>query len=99
MSIRDERSRDEPQMTGDMDCEGAIRRIYEYLDGELTAWKRAAIARHLDDCPPCANGFDFEIELRQVIAFKCRDDVPPALRRRIALAIGVELPPDEPPVV
>jgi mycothiol system anti-sigma-R factor len=86
-------------MTGDMDCDGAIRRIYEYLDGELNAWKRAAIARHLDECPPCAQGFEFEIELRQVIAFKCRDDVPPAVRRRIALAIGVELPPDEHPVV
>ncbi len=86
-------------MTGDMDCEGAIRRIYEYLDGELNTWKRAAIARHLDECPPCAQGFDFEIELRQVIAFKCRDDVPPQLRRRIAIAIGVELPPEDPPVV
>ena len=75
------------------------RHLSEYLDGELNSWKRAAIARHLDKCPPCAQGFDFEIELRQVIAFKCRDDVPPQLRRRIAIAIGVELPPEEPPVV
>jgi mycothiol system anti-sigma-R factor len=78
-----------------MDCEHAIQRIYEYLDGELTPFKRAAIARHLDECPPCAQGFDFEIELRQVIAFKCRDEVPPDLRRRIATALGHELPPDD----
>ncbi|HZR14312.1 MAG TPA: mycothiol system anti-sigma-R factor [Acidimicrobiia bacterium] len=78
-----------------MDCEHAIQRIYEYLDGELTPFKRAAIARHLDECPPCAQGFDFEIELRQVIAFKCRDEVPPDLRRRIAAALGHELPPDD----
>ena len=78
-----------------MDCEHAIQRIYEYLDGELTPFKRAAIARHLDDCPPCAQGFDFEIELRQVIAFKCRDEVPPDLRRRIASALGHEPPPDD----
>jgi mycothiol system anti-sigma-R factor len=78
-----------------MDCEHAIQRIYEYLDGELTAYKRAAIARHLDECPPCAHGFDFEIELRQVIAFKCRDEVPPDLRRRIAAALGHEPPPDD----
>ena len=82
-----------------MDCEGAIRRIYEYLDGELTPWKRAAIARHLDDCPPCAQGFDFEVELRQVIAFKCRDEVPPELKHRIAVVLGFELPPDEHPVI
>jgi anti-sigma factor (TIGR02949 family) len=97
MSAHDERHRMTDDETGhDMDCDGAVRRIYEYLDGELNVWRRAAIARHLDDCPPCAHGFDFEIELRQVIAFKCRDDVPPELRRRIAIAIGIEPPHDEP---
>jgi anti-sigma factor (TIGR02949 family) len=72
-----------------MDCDDAIHRIYQYLDGELTVWRRRAIARHLDDCPPCADGFDFEIELRQVIASKCRDEVPPELKRRIANALGL----------
>jgi mycothiol system anti-sigma-R factor len=70
-----------------MDCDEAILRIYQYLDGELTVWRRRAIARHLDECPPCAQGFDFEIELRQVVASKCRDEVPPELKRRIAEAI------------
>ena len=72
-----------------MDCDEAIVRIYQYLDGELTVRRRRAIARHLDECPPCAHGFDFEIELRQVVASKCRDEVPPELKRRIAQAIGV----------
>ena len=74
-----------------MDCDKAIHRIYSYLDGELTVWHRWSIARHLDDCPPCAQGFDFEIELRQVIASKCRDEVPPELKIRIARAIGVTI--------
>jgi mycothiol system anti-sigma-R factor len=73
----------------EMDCDEAIVRIYQYLDGELTVWRRRAIARHLDECPPCAHGFDFEIELRQVVASKCRDEVPPELKRRIAQAIGI----------
>jgi mycothiol system anti-sigma-R factor len=72
-----------------MDCDEAIVRIYQYLDGELTVWRRRAISRHLDECPPCAHGFDFEIELRQVVASKCRDEVPPELKRRIAQAIGI----------
>ena len=50
-----------------MDCDKAIYRVYHYLDGELTVWRRWTITRHLDKCPPCAQGFDFEIELRQVI--------------------------------
>lgn len=78
-----------------MDCDKAIHRIYGYLDGELTVWRRWAITRHLDACPPCADGFDFEVELRQVIASKCRDEVPPGLKRRIAEALGESLP-DEP---
>jgi mycothiol system anti-sigma-R factor len=78
-----------------MDCDGAIHRIYEYLDGELTVWRRHVIARHLDECPPCAEGFDFEIELRQVVASKCRDEVPPELKRRIAMAIGITIEEEE----
>jgi mycothiol system anti-sigma-R factor len=79
-----------------MDCDKAIYQIYEYLDGELTVWKRLAITRHLDDCPPCAHGYDFEIELRQVVASKCRDEVPPELKRRIADALGYTLEPETP---
>jgi mycothiol system anti-sigma-R factor len=75
-----------------VDCERAILEIYQYLDGELTVYKRQAISRHLDECPPCADGFSFEVELRQVIAMKCRDSVPPALKRRIAEALGLEPP-------
>lgn len=74
-----------------MDCDEAIIRIYQYLDGELTVWRRRAIARHLDECPPCAEGFDFEIEIRQIVATKCRDEVPPELKRRIAEAIGISV--------
>jgi mycothiol system anti-sigma-R factor len=73
-----------------MDCDHAAKQIYLYLDGELTVWKRRAIARHLDECPPCAQGFTFEIELRQVIVSKCYEQVPDDLRRRIADQIGID---------
>jgi mycothiol system anti-sigma-R factor len=72
-----------------MDCEHAHLRVYEYLDGELTVWKRQAITRHLDECPPCAQGFTFEIDLRRVIVSKCHEDVPSELKIRIAVALGI----------
>jgi mycothiol system anti-sigma-R factor len=72
-----------------MDCESASHRMYHYLDGELTVWRRWVITRHLDHCPPCANGFDFEMELRQVIASRCRDRVPEDLKRRVAEQLGI----------
>ena len=78
-----------------MDCEHAHLRVYEYLDGELTVWKRRAITRHLDDCPPCAHGFTFEIDLRRVIVSKCAEDVPAELKTRIAIALGI-VEADEP---
>jgi mycothiol system anti-sigma-R factor len=77
-----------------MDCEKASYRVYRYLDGELRVWRRWTIRRHLDKCPPCAQGFDFEVELRQVVSAKCRDEVPPELRQRITDALRELRPPE-----
>ena len=62
-----------------------------YLDGELTVWRRWTITRHLDKCPPCAQGFDFEVELRQVVvhrsaATRCPPSSGAASPRRSAAA-------------
>jgi mycothiol system anti-sigma-R factor len=75
------------------ECEDAVHELYTFLDGELTETKRTEIARHLDDCPPCFEQFDFEAELRQVIASKCKDTVPESLRLRIAEVLDMEQPP------
>jgi mycothiol system anti-sigma-R factor len=61
--------------------------LYDYLDGQLTRQRRILIQRHLDDCPPCLDAFDFEAELRVIIASKCREHVPEQLRLRVARAI------------
>ncbi len=72
-------------------CQETIHRLYHFLDGELTEEKRAEIRHHLDACHPCLVAFDFEAELRQMIASKCRDRVPDSLRAKVAAAIGHEL--------
>jgi mycothiol system anti-sigma-R factor len=66
------------------DCEQALRTLYSFLDGELTAQRRQAIQEHLDRCSPCLEAFDFEAELKIVVARCCRDQVPERLRRRVA---------------
>ena len=71
------------------DCNDALQELYEFLDGELTEDRRAHIHQHLTDCSPCLEAFDFQAELRLVIAHRCRDEVPPALKERIASAIGL----------
>ncbi|WP_334141853.1 mycothiol system anti-sigma-R factor [Rhabdothermincola sp.] len=80
------------------DCNEALRELYVFLDGELTEERRSVIARHLDDCNPCLEVFDFEAELRLVIQQKCREQVPPELRQRIEETLrSLSTAPDQPP--
>ena len=73
---------------GGSDCEEAIHTLYHFLDGELTVERRLEIQKHLEECSPCLEAFDFEAELKIVIARKCRDKVPPALLDRVSRALS-----------
>ena len=73
-----------------MDCEKASYRVYRYLDGELTVYRRWSIRRHLHKCPPCAQGFDFEAEVLQIVARKCAEQAPPGLTEKILAALRGE---------
>lgn len=66
------------------ECNETIARLYTFLDGELTQDRKEQIRRHLDECSPCLEAFEFESELRSMIASKTRDRCPEALRNRIA---------------
>ncbi|MEW5701674.1 MAG: zf-HC2 domain-containing protein [Candidatus Zixiibacteriota bacterium] len=43
-----------------VDCRAALAKLYEYIDGELGASDREAIATHLDVCRPCLSRFEIE---------------------------------------
>ena len=72
------------------DCDKTIERLYHYLDGELTDERRVEISQHLDECGPCLDAYDFEAELRRVIAQRCRDRVPEHLIVRVRAVIEAE---------
>lgn len=72
------------------DCHDALHELYQYIDGELTDDRRADITSHLNACGECFEAFDFQAELRQVVAHKCRDEVPEALKARVAHLIEGE---------
>ncbi len=76
-----------------MDCEQMLELIHHYMDGGLPQWRMRAITRHLDDCPPCMQGYQIELHFRTVVATKCREEVPYNLRRRIEDALGCLPPP------
>lgn len=45
---------------GDVSCEEALSRVYEYLDGELDPESQERIHRHIEICRRCYPFFDFE---------------------------------------
>jgi mycothiol system anti-sigma-R factor len=79
------------------DCQKAFHRMHPYLDGELRVWRRWSVRRHIKRCPPCADGFVYEIEFRQVIATRCRDETPHDLRERIVGVLGCDEMEEEQP--
>ena len=72
------------------ECRESLTELYWFLDGELTEERRALIRTHLEACNGCLETYDFEAELRQVVARKCRESVPEQLRVRITLALQAE---------
>jgi mycothiol system anti-sigma-R factor len=71
-------------------CSEALTEIYDLLSGELTEDVRGRITAHLDDCPPCAEPYDFYGELRSVVQQRCRDQAPPDLLHRVQAALRSE---------
>jgi len=49
----------------DIDCEEALRRIFELIDHELAEHEREAMERHLQACKSCFSRADFERRLKQ----------------------------------
>lgn len=72
------------------DCSDALHELYQYLDGELTDDRRQVIESHLHACGECFEAFDFQAELKQVVAQKCREEVPESLKARVAQLLEEE---------
>ncbi len=71
-------------------CEDALHELYHLLSGEIDDAKRAQIHTHLDECPPCAEPYDFYAEVRRCLQERCRDSAPADLLLRIEIAISHE---------
>lgn len=73
----------------DLDCTAVIRELYTFLDGEMAENENVEFTRHLHGCVDCHEAVAFHAELKMVISTKCRDQVPEALKLRIAAALGL----------
>lgn len=66
-----------------IDCEQALRQVFEFIDHELAATDRAAMERHLSTCKSCYSRAEFERLLKQRVGELRDEDASPHLSRRI----------------
>ncbi len=68
----------------EIDCQGALDRLYEFLDSEIDRDTEAAIRSHLEECADCFKFFDFEKTYLRFLEAKTRAaGAPEGLRRRL----------------
>ncbi len=63
---------------GHGDCSEVLHRIYEYLDGEMSADDVRRVAAHLNECQPCLAEHDLDVALKQVVRRSCSGETAPA---------------------
>ena len=71
------------------DCKETVRRLWDYLDRELSADDMAAIDTHLAACSQCPPHFTFERQfLAALHAARSQDAASDGLRARVHVALG-----------
>ncbi|MCC7051924.1 MAG: zf-HC2 domain-containing protein [Gemmatimonadaceae bacterium] len=75
-------------MTSMLDCETVMRRLWDYLDGELTVERMREIELHLAHCERCRPHAEFRRAFRGAVAGagSASDDTD-ALSRRVRAAL------------
>ncbi len=82
-------------MPDGFDCDAAMRRLWDYLDGELDPVREAEMQAHLAACGQCSGHADFErLFLAAVRAVPAMPGADPTLRRRVvASLVAAGMPP------
>jgi anti-sigma factor (TIGR02949 family) len=67
-----------------VECAAAMRKLFDFLDGELDEEAMAAVRSHLAVCAKCYPHYDFERTfLEAVAATRAERPAPSALRGRV----------------
>jgi anti-sigma factor (TIGR02949 family) len=66
-----------------LNCDEAIRLLFEFLDNELERHDHAAVEAHLHDCRACFSRMEFDKRLHGMVKGSEKAKVPETLRQRI----------------
>ena len=65
-------------------CEDAMRKLWDFLDGELAEDEREALKKHLEVCNRCYPAYDFQrAYLDYTRRLATREQAPSELRKRL----------------
>lgn len=65
-------------------CTDAVRKLWDYLEGDIGENERHAIEEHLDVCKRCCGEAEFADELRRFLVSNAYDELPAPARDRLA---------------
>lgn len=66
-----------------IDCEEALRRLFDYLDAELSSQPHREMEQHLERCRSCFSRLEFEKRLKAHTADLGHEPVTQDLEQRI----------------
>ena len=69
--------------THDMGCERALKRLVEFVDGELPESEHDGVEQHLRICRDCCSRMEFESRLKDRLSALSSDHVPSTTRDRV----------------
>ena len=69
--------------THDIGCELALKRLVEFVDGELREGEHDSVEQHLRICRNCCSRMEFESRLKERLSALSSDDVPSTTRDRV----------------
>jgi anti-sigma factor (TIGR02949 family) len=69
--------------THDIGCELALKRLVEFVDGELREGEHDSLEQHLRICRNCCSRMEFESRLKDRLSTLSSDDVPSKTRDRV----------------
>jgi anti-sigma factor (TIGR02949 family) len=69
--------------THDIGCELALKRLIEFVDGELREGEHDSMEQHLRICRNCCSRMEFETRLKERLSALSTQEVPSTTRDRV----------------
>ena len=72
-----------------IDCQTAVRQLWDYLDEELDDRRMSEVRQHLESCSHCLPHAEFGARFIQALSSaRDRHEMPPAVRSQVMAALN-----------